>query len=880
MISPDMLARIDVPRTALSAETMTNWLPIPLGPMMLRPGTEYLHATYGNKKAKHIPFVYAYDDVAGIELTDYALKVYNDLLDNVVTRPAVSSAVANGGFDTDVASWTDADEGGTAASVWLTGGYLSLTGDGTNAAKRTQQVTVAGGDQNVLHALNIHISRGPVYLRVGSTSGGGEYISETRLATGYHSLAFTPTGNFHITLLARNKYPALVDSIQVAGTGDMILTTPWPEAYLPNIRFEQSADVIWVTCNGVRTKQIERRGTQSWSIVDYEADKGPFRAENATTTTITPSALTGLVTLTASTPTFQSTHVDSIWQIRSNGQYVTSSLSASNSWTNTILVQTAGTARMFGLTISGTWSGTVTLQRDIGGLGSWEDVESFTTNQSTTLNDLLDNQVIYYRLGFKAGAYTSGTAVCSLSYASGTLTGRARITAVASSTSATAYVMEDFGALTASTKWSEGAWSDYRGHPSALTLHDGRLWLGGLDKFWASVSDDYPNHDADTVGDSGPIARTVGSGSVPTLRWMKSAESIFAGGDLAEFRVRSSAEEALLTPTNTAARKLTTYGSYNVDAINVDQTIVYVDRTFRRLRELLPDSSSATGGYIANDMTMVAPEVAGPTILDGFETMAAQKSPWVTFYAQRTDGKVAVLVSSPQEEVRAWCVYDFPGGDVEEVFMVPGPYYDRIFLTIKRTINSSTVRYVERLYRPDQARGGDGNRCTDSSVVYSGSATTTITGLAHLEGEEVAVWGDQTDMGTFTVAGGQITLTTAASEVTAGLAYTAQFKSAKLVQDLRAVGELSNRGRITQLGVILTQTHARGLQYGPDFTYLDDLPVVEDGVKVDIDGLWSAYNGDFMPFNGTYDTDSRLCLQAQSPRPCTVAAAVIKFDRS
>ena len=234
------LARLDIARGRLSAQTMRNWVPRVLGSMMLRPGLQYLGSTHSDAAARFLPFVFAVDDKALIELTASVMRIWVD--DAVVSRPTVTTAVTNGGFDTDVASWTDNDEAG-GVSAWVSGGYLGLTGNGSAAAIRSQQVTVAAPNQNVEHGLRVVVARGPVTLRVGSTAGGDEYINETDLQTGTHSLAFTPTGDFHVRFLSRLKRQVLVDSCTVDAAGAMTLPTPWAAADLGKIRFDQSADV-------------------------------------------------------------------------------------------------------------------------------------------------------------------------------------------------------------------------------------------------------------------------------------------------------------------------------------------------------------------------------------------------------------------------------------------------------------------------------------------------------------------------------------------------------------------------------------------------------------------------------------------------------------
>jgi hypothetical protein len=216
------------------------------------------------------------------------------IADTPISRPAVTTTITNGSFGVDLSSWTDADEGGAATSVWVAGGYMGLTGDNANYAIRRQQVTITAANSGIEHALEINIKRGPVVLRVGSASGSDDYITETMLGTGYHSLAFTPTtGSAWVEFKSVLLRQVLVDSVAFAAAGDMVLTAPYAEADLKKIRYEESADVIYLACDGYQPRKIERRATRSWSLVKYEPEDGPFRVENTTPTTISAGSTTG-----------------------------------------------------------------------------------------------------------------------------------------------------------------------------------------------------------------------------------------------------------------------------------------------------------------------------------------------------------------------------------------------------------------------------------------------------------------------------------------------------------------------------------------------------------------------------------------------------------
>lgn len=861
------LARIDLARTALSAEIQSNWIPRILGSMSLRPGLEYTGATKSNNRSRSLPFVFRLTDTARIEITAGALRVWVE--DTLVTRGAVTAVVVNGDFTANVASWTDNDEAG-AVSQWQTGGYLALLGTGVNAAIRDQQVTVI--EPNTEHAVRVTVTRGPVTLRIGSSAGGDEYIAEVTLGTGTYSFAFTPSANFYIRVFSRQSYTVLVDSIVVEAAGVMEFSVPWQESDLPLIRSVQSGNVIFEACGGIQQRVITRHGTgASWSVALYEPLDGPFRKINATPVTVAPSALNGDVTLTASKSLFKSGQVGALWRIDSVGQTVTDAFSSDNDFSNAIRVTGIAGQRAFGIQITGTFSATLTLQYSVAEPGNWVDVTTYTGLTSTSYNDTLDNQIIFYRIGIKTGSYVSGTANITLSFTAGSITGVARITAYTSPTAVSAVVLQDFGATTASSDWWEGQWSDYRGWPSGISLHEGRLWFGGVSKINGTISDNFVGYDDTFVGDGGPISRDIGEGPVENVNWMMSLGRLIIGTESSSANInpvrlesnsilsaRSNSFDEPLTPTN-----------FNLKYANT--TAVYVDQSGTRLMTVGYDLQA--NDYLSSDLTMLAPDIAE----DGFTALGVQKNPDPRVWAPIDDGTAVILIYDKLEDVRGLVKFD-TDGVIEDVCVLPRIGEDAVYLTIARTINGATVRYHEKLAKLTECRGGALNKQADAFYEYAGVATTTITGLGHLEGEEVVVWGAGKDLGAFTVAGAEITgLSEAVTSAIVGKGYEALYKSGKQSIAAALGVPLNQSKRIDSIGLILADTHKDGLYYGPDFDNLDALPLEEDGATVADDYVWDAYDKPMLEFPGEWTTDARFCLKATAPRPCTVLSCVISL---
>lgn len=882
LISSFALARTDNKRVAMGAETMTNFIPRVLGPMSLRPGFQYIGATASSNEAKLIPFVFSTTDTALVELTNSLMRVWvNDAL---VTRVSVSTAVSNGNFDTNLTDWTDNDQAG-ATSAWVTGGYMGLTGSGTTYAIRDQTVTVAAGDQNVEHALRIVIQNGPVICSVGTSTTDDSYVSETSLDTGIHSLSFTPTGNFNIRFKSSLKRQVLVDSCTVEAAGVMTIATPWTTALLDTVRADQSGDIIFCACENVQQRMIQRRSTTSWSICLYRPEDGPFDIINTTAVSITPTAISGNTTLTASDPMFRSTNIGSLFKLVSTGQTVSSSLSAENTFTNTIRVTGVGTTRTFTISITGTWVATVRVQYSIDSdTGPWVDSSSlhWTANTTATFADGLDNQIVWYRIGIKTGEYTSGTAVCRLTINTGSIAGVGRITTYSSPTSVGCEVLEDFGGTTAVTNWYEGEWSDRRGFPSAVRFHEGRLWWAGMNGIWGSVSDAFASYDPSVEGDSGTINRTIGSGPVDTINWLLALQRLIIGAQGSEFTARSSSLDEPLTPTNFNVKPASNQGSNNVPAIRLDQRGVFVQRGGIQVYDVGFDLQSYD--YNSKNLTALVPELGYP----GITRLASQRQIDTRLHCVKSDGSVMLAVYDPIEEVLAWCEIE-TDGLIEDVAVLPGQdgsTEDQVYYVVKRTINGSDVRYLEKWAKETECRGGTLNKQADSFKIYSGASTTTITGLSHLEGENVCVWADGADVGTtssrtqtYTVSSGQITLATAATNVVVGLPYTGQWKSAKLgLQQSPLYTMLNQQKRTSHIGLVLAYAHAKGLRFGNDFTNMDEMPEIESAEAVGANTIRTAYDEQEIEFPNSWTTDLRICLQANAPRPVTILGVAIDMD--
>lgn len=891
LVSPRALARVDQERLRLSAETFTNWVPRSIGSMMLRPGTEKITGSYGNATAIGIPFIYSNDDTAFIELSD---EIVRPIVDGApITRNTVSTTVTNGDFSSGT-GWTIATTG--AGSAAISGGKLTFSCEPVqSSATCTRSVSISSGDSVKEHGLTIVVDKGPVIFRIGTTSGASDIFSTTTLDTGTHSLAFDPASNttVYVQLESRISIDVIVDSIQIESGNVVTLASPWTEAELPYVRWVQSADIVFVDCTGNKPRKIERRSTNSWSLALYDYRDGPFNAieTNIINTKLSINKTRGQGTLTSSKDYFVSTDVGKLYRFFTGGYNLPYTIGQDDVGTPAIRVNGVGTARNVNYSISGTFTGNIFIQKSFVGEDSgFVDVgTAYTAAGSGTVTDSSDNTPVWFRFYVKDGGWTSGSAVVTFTFGTGaagsggglggsagsatSVGGRYGICRVSEYTSATSVavdILSDFSSDAGTDVFQTSVWSEVAGYPSAPAFHEGRLFHGGVEKIIGSISDAYTSFNLATIGDSGTINRSIGYGPVQNINFLLPLARLVIGGESSEIAVRSSTFDEPLTPTNFALKDISTYGSAKIPALKIDTRGVFVDKSRAKVIELAFNVQIQDFG--ANDLTQLIPDL---NINNPIKRIFVQRRPDTRIHVIREDGTVAILLNEPAEQVNCWSVFE-TDGEVEDGFCLPGDYEDQVYYLVKRTINGSTVRFWEKWAKEYECIGETLNKNLDCHYVYSGSSTATITGLSYLEGETVAVWGSGKDLGTYTVASGQITLTEAVTSCVVGLVYSAVFKSAKLSYAAAKGTPISQIKRVSRLGLLLYKTHYQGIQHGRDADHLQNLPKVIKGKTVADDTIHDQLDVPIFDHKGEWDADSRIYLKASSPRPCTVMGVVFE----
>jgi hypothetical protein len=806
----------------------------------------------------------------------------------------------------------------SSAQAEFSSGALTLNATSIGAlAKATKRVIVS--DTGTEHSLDIHVARGPVVLRVGSTDGDDDYISETSLGTGYHNLAFTPEGDFHVTLQNDVLVNRIVNSLTIGDSGTVEVRTPWTASNLANIRYDQSADVVFADCLDVRPQKIERRGTgRSWSVVDYAPNDGPFLSSPSSSAKLSVSHFYGNTTLNSDVPLFRSTHVGSLVQMFHEGQGGEWALGALDAKTDPIevtgigdtgSVPTSSNERRITFAVSGAYAGRIRIERSFDGpdfgfkpitsnightLDTGDTAGSDTGTFTVNLDDTEDNISVHYRA--RMTEWTSGAAIITATYRGGGVTGRARITGYNSNTDVDIEVLSRFSDTGMTDNWQFGHWSEARGFPTAVRLHGGRLAHAQGGSIFLSASDDFENFDVSVEGDAAPIIRTIGSGPVDNIHYLMSALRLLVGTAGSELTVKSSAIDEPLTPSNSSIVPFSTNGSANVRAVAIDTRAIMVQRSKQRVFELGP-AQNTLADYEAFELTLLVPDL----LAAGAVSIAVQRQPDTRIHCVLGDGRVAVLTYEPTEEVIAWSIWEGDTGtspQVERAMVLPGIEEDAVYYHIRRTINGAHKRYLEKWALESECLGDTGLSwlvdCAVSFAADTGRTTSFADAATHLAGESVVAWGDLDSGSTpyvdlspgigslqtqYTLdTGGDLTLTGYTDGVSKGVLgkrYTATWKSSKLAYAAEMGSALGQVKRVPQASLILYKTHQSGIQFGArDTGHLDSLSGNIDGKTIDVDTIHETLDQVAVPVPGTYETDPRLILRAASPRPATVLAVV------
>ena len=814
-LSDRLDGRTDLTRYFNGAKTLENFLVYPAGGAARRPGTKFIHEVkVSANAARLIPFE----------------------------------------FNTTTANTYVLEFGNNYFRVYQDGGIVTETGKTISGATKANPV--------VITATSHGFSNGD-HVIIGSVGG----MTELNGVTGI--VANKTTNTFELTDVdGTNINSTAFTTYTSGGTASKIVevTTTYTTAQLPEIKFTQSADVMYLTHSSHPVRKISRTSNTDWTITDVTFINGPYLDENATTTTLTPSARTGSITLTASADTFVSTDVGRLVKIY-NGYVKITSFTSATSVDATVQTDELGVAEILPSYASNTIS---FVEGDPSATGSSHNdfirdsdkqfvVEGFTEGMTITAS------------GASNGANNRDYEIVKVTSDEITLVPVDDVVNESASNTITLV-----GKLNATDEFSLGAFSETTGFPRACAFYEQRLVFAGTTSqpqaLFFSVAGDFENM-TESDSDSSAMNYTIGSNQVNRILYLASARSMVVGTTGGEFVVRASGTDEPITPTNIQIKQQATYGSADVQPVQAGSYTLFVQRAKRKLREL--GYVYDTDAYQAVDLTILADHVSE----NGLVELAYQQEPFSLVWAATGDGRLIGMTYRREEQVVAWHQHKLGGtftsggttynhGFVENLAVIPGELnQDNLYMVVKRTINGATRRYVEILSAIDFGTDIQDAIFVDSSLTYSGSSTSSLSGLDHLEGQTVSVLEEGAAHPDKTVASGSISTDRATTKAQVGLGYTSTLKTVRL-----EAGSASGtaQGKIKKIhSVIIRFFRTVGCSVGTSIDNTDTIPFRDSSDPTDT--AVPLFTGDkTIEAQPSWDTEGSIVVKQTQPLPMTI----------
>lgn len=433
--------------------------------------------------------------------------------------------------------------------------------------------------------------------------------------------------------------------------------TPYLEADLQDLKFISSADVIYITHPDYQPRTLTRNGATDWTLALYDPQDGPFAPENVDDISISASALTGSISLTATSAIFASTDVGALFRVR----HFVDGGTVSEAKTGTGSTASLNCFTTWRLITHGTWTAKFDIEKSTDGGTTWTTIRSFSGaddfNVDTHGTEDPEVHTVPFKLRITVTSYTSGTLNIDLSSDAYYQSGIVEITTFNASTSVWGNSITDLGGTANSTLWSHGAWSGTRGYPAVSTFFQDRLVFASTylepQTLWMTQTGNYTSfyrHSPllDTDGITIPIpSRQVNqiNGLVPLTRLI-----VLTGAS--EWSIGSTST-GVITPTTVDTRIEGYRGSSGTTPIVVGNEVIYMQNNGKTVRNLGFDLGSDS--FTGDEVNILSKHLFDKwTILD----LGYQQDPDSIIWALRDDGILLGCTYVKAQNVAGWNWHD------------------------------------------------------------------------------------------------------------------------------------------------------------------------------------------------------------------------------
>jgi hypothetical protein len=659
------------------------------------------------------------------------------------------------------------------------------------------------------------------------------------------------------------------------------ISTPYLEAELFDLKFAQSADVMYICHPNHEAEKLSRTGHTSWSLTDVDFLDGPYLDTNISTTTITMSAHTVGTgrTMTASAVTginggsgFLTTDVGRLVRFRDGYGKITGrtnttvvtveiledmgSSSASIDWSLGAFSDTTGhpscvTFFEQRLVFAATINNPQTVYFSKSG-----DYENMDANIGGTIAD--DDAIIYTIASNQVNAIRFMTATRTLII--GTAGGEFAVSGGGAD-----------NAITPTNILIKKQSNHGAANIDAISVGNATLFLQRARRKIRELAFNF-DVDGYVAPDMTILAEHITKGGLTQVAYQQEPNQII-------YATREDGELVGLTYQReqqvTAWHRHIFGGRFGIATITVSDYANIANKTKITLTKsdgTTVDFESTTGTAGTNEFKTETSNNTTATNLknaiNAHTNFTATVSSAVVTITETAHEATGYLTIKSFDKTRLTATSEGKAV-VESVAVIPTDDKEyQTWVIIKRTVNGATKRYVEYLNELDfDETDNTSFNFLDSALSYSGSAVTNLSGLSHLEGQVVSILADGATHPNKTVSSGAITLDRSAKDVKIGLAFTSLLQTMRLDAGSQDGTSQGKTKRIYDITVRMYETI--GIEVGPDLSEMERIPFRTSANLMD-EGI-PPFTGDKeVEFRGNYETDGFIYVRQTQPLPFTI----------
>lgn len=522
--------------------------------------------------------------------------------------------------------------------------------------------------------------------------------------------------------------------------------TPYTEADLPLLRFEESADVIYIMHPSYQQRTLTRMGDASWDLELYSSSDGPFLDENTdVSSTLACSALTGTITMAAANAIFTTGQVGGLWKVT---HYVPAQI-ASVSLSGTGQSASIGCFTTWRIITHGTWTGKFQIEKSTDGGATWTALREFSAagdfNANTSGTEDISTNLTPFLVRLNVTALSSGTINADLSTDPYYQDGIVRIASFVDTKHVTATVLQSIASTASTFTWAEGAWSNYRGWPTVARFFQDRLVFAGSsnnpDTDWMTQTGNYVSFRRNTI----QLLDTDGITTNLTTRQLNAINGLLAFKRLLVLTSSASwsigpVSGAALTPTSIDQEVEEYKGSEGIEPVVIGNEAIFIQTHAKIVRSIV--FQLAYNGFTGNEINIFSRHMFKdyPAL-----QMAYQENPDSIVWFLRSDGKLVALTYMKEQDVVAWHRHD-TNGTIESISVIPGNGYDELWVTVNRpngrfveVMEDRIINDVRKSFFVDNGISIADTPLTISGATQSNPVVLTITGHGLSNGDIIAI---------------------------------------------------------------------------------------------------------------------------------------------